>query len=36
MLFRSEGVSIKVEDEVICGVSKENFNEIFDKYILKK
>ncbi len=32
----TEGVSIKVEDEVICGVSKENFNEIFDKYILKK
>ncbi len=32
----THGVSIKVDDEVICGVSPENFNEIFDKYVLKK
>lgn len=30
------GVSIKVDDEVITGVSKENFDEIFEKYILSK
>lgn len=32
----TEGVTIKVEDEIICGVSKENFDEIFEKYILSK
>ena len=30
------GGSIKVDDEVITGVSKENFDEIFEKYILSK
>lgn len=32
----TEGVSIKVDDEIICGVSKDNFDEIFNKYVLKK
>lgn len=32
----TDGVSIKVDDEVISGVSKENFDDIFSKYVLKK
>ena len=32
----TDGVSIKVDDEVICGVSPENFTEIFDHYVLHK
>ena len=31
----TSGVTIKVDDEIITGVSKENFNEVFNKYILK-
>lgn len=31
----TDGVSIKVDDEVICGVSKDNFDEVFSKYVLK-
>jgi len=31
----TSGVTIKVNDEIITGVSPENFNEIFDKYVLK-
>jgi NADH-quinone oxidoreductase subunit G len=31
----TEGVSIKIDDEIICGVSPENFDEIFNKYVLK-
>lgn len=30
----TSGVSIKVNDEVITGVSPENFDEIFAKYVL--
>ena len=30
----TNGVSIKVNEEIICGVSKENFNEVFKKYVL--
>lgn len=30
----TEGVSIKVDDEIICGVSPENFDGIFKKYVL--
>ena len=29
----TDGVSIKVEDEIISGVNKENFEQIFDRYI---
>lgn len=32
----TEGVSIKVNDEVICGVSKDNFDEMFQKHILSQ
>ena len=32
----TNGVSIKVDDEVITGVSADNFDEIFAKYVLKK
>lgn len=32
----SSGVTIKVNDEIITGVTKENFNEVFQKYVLKK
>ncbi len=32
----TSGVTIKVEDEIICGVSPENFNDIFNTYILEK
>lgn len=29
-----EGVSIKVDDRIISGVTGENFSEVFNKYIL--
>lgn len=29
-----EGVSIKVDDRVISGVTQENFNDVFKNYIL--
>lgn len=32
----AEGVSIKVNDEVISGVSKDNFDEIFKKHVLNQ
>lgn len=32
----TDGVSIKVDDEIICGVSPDNFTEIFNRYVLKK
>ncbi len=32
----TDGVSVKIDDDIICGVSAENFDEIFDKYVLKK
>lgn len=28
------GVSIKVDEQVICGVTTDNFKEIFDTYVL--
>lgn len=31
----TEGVSMKVDEEIICGVTKDNFTEVFNKYILK-
>ncbi len=31
----TSGVTIKVNDEIITGVSKENFDEVFNKYVLK-
>lgn len=32
----TSGVTIKVDDEIITGVSKDNFNEVFKTYILEK
>lgn len=32
----TSGVTIKVDDEIVTGVSEENFDEIFEKYILNK
>ncbi len=32
----TSGVTIKVDDEIVCGVSPENFSEIFSKYITEK
>ena len=32
----TNGVTIKVDDEIITGVSPENFNEIFEQHVLKK
>ena len=30
----TNGVTIKVNDEIVTGVSTENFDEIFSKYVL--
>lgn len=30
------GVTIKVDEEIVCGVSPENFSEIFKEHILDK
>jgi len=32
----TNGVSIKIDEEIVCGVSEENFSEIFSKFVLKK
>lgn len=32
----TEGVSIKIDDEIICGVSPENFDDIFKRNVLDK
>ena len=32
----TDGVSIKVDDEIVCGVSADNFDEIFEKYIASR
>ncbi len=32
----TSGVTVKVDDEIICGVSPENFNDIFNEHILQK
>lgn len=30
------GVTVKIDDEIISGVNKENFKEIFNSYVLRK
>jgi NADH:ubiquinone oxidoreductase subunit E len=30
----TDGVSVKINDEIICGVSKDNFNNFFQEHIL--
>lgn len=32
----TEGVSVKFDDEIVCGVSEDNFDETFQKYVLDK
>ncbi len=32
----NHGVNIKVDDEIITGVTLDNFEEVFKKYILSK
>jgi len=31
-----DGVTVKINEEIICGVSKENFSDFFHHYILEK
>jgi NADH:ubiquinone oxidoreductase subunit E len=31
-----DGVSVKVDDEIVCGVSSENFEGFFEDYIVKR
>ena len=31
----TSGVTIKVDDEIICGVSPENFEDVFNKHVLQ-
>lgn len=30
----TDGVTIKVDDEIVCGVNRENVGEIFNQHIL--
>jgi NADH:ubiquinone oxidoreductase subunit E len=30
----TDGVSVKINDEIICGVSKDNFNDFFEEHVL--
>ena len=32
----TEGVSVKFDDEIVCGVSEDNFDETVQKYVLDK
>ena len=31
-----DGVTMKVDEELVTGVNKENMNEVFERYILQK
>lgn len=31
-----DGVTVKIDDEIISGVNKDNFSEIFNSYVLRK
>jgi NADH:ubiquinone oxidoreductase subunit E len=31
-----DGVTIKVDEQLVTGVTKENLTQVFDKYVLKK
>ena len=30
----TDGVSVKIDDEIICGVSKDNFPDFFHQHVL--
>lgn len=32
----TDGVSVKINDDVICGVSKENFTDFFKQQVLSR
>lgn len=32
----TDGVSVKIDEDIICGVSKDNFQEFFQEKILSK
>ncbi len=32
----TDGVTVKIDDEIICGVSAEHFPDFFDQYVLAK
>ena len=32
----TDGVTVKIDDEIICGLSAESFPDFFDQYILSK
>lgn len=32
----TDGVSVKINDDVICGVSKENFSDFFKQQVLSR
>lgn len=32
----TNGVSVKFGDNIVCGVNKENFDEIFNEYVLNR
>ncbi len=32
----TDGVTVKIEDEIICGISKDNFSEFFESNVLSK
>lgn len=30
----TDGVSVKIDEEIICGISRENFSEFFEQNVL--
>lgn len=32
----TDGVSVKINDDIVCGVSKDNFNEFFQTNVISK
>jgi NADH-quinone oxidoreductase subunit G len=32
----TDGVTVKIDDEIICGVSAERFPDFFEQYVLSK
>jgi NADH:ubiquinone oxidoreductase subunit E len=32
----TDGVTVKIDDEIICGVSAERFTDFFEQYVLAK
>ncbi|MDF2675118.1 MAG: (2Fe-2S) ferredoxin protein [Clostridiales bacterium] len=34
--YCKEGITIKVDEQLVTGVTKDNLQEVFNKYVLKK